>query len=348
MAELLQGSNPLVTVLVVNWQGEAVIEECLGSLVRQAYSPLEILVVDNGSTDRSISMIRERFGDRVSLIENPTNLGFAAGNNVGLRVAKGKYVALLNNDAVADPLWVGEMVKRAEADPTIGMCASKIYSYDEPGILDSAGGLLIYPDGLSRGRGRLEEDRGQYDDAEETLMPSACACLYRREMFDAVGFFDEDFFAYSEDADLGLRGRLAGWRCVFVPRATVRHRYSASAGRYSPLKAFLAERNRIWVGVKNLPLSVLTLGPIYTFWRLLLHAYAVVAGRGASGKYAERYPAGSLVLIALKAYLSAMAGLPKMWGKRRKIQRSRKVSSGEIRRWLKRYRIGARELAFKE
>lgn len=338
----------LASVIVVNWNGRNVIEDCLLSLCKQTYPALEIIVVDNGSVDDSTTLIEEKFGDRVCLIRNKTNLGFSGGNNVGIRSASGKYILLLNNDATAGPHWVEELVKIAETNPDIGMCASKIYSFDDPGILDSAGGLLIYRDGLSRGRGRLERDRGQYDRVEEVLLPSGCACLYRREMLDQVGLFDEDFFAYSDDTDLGLRGRIAGWKCVYVPTAIAYHRYSATAGRYSPLKAYLAERNRVWVVIKNFPLPVLLLSPLFTVWRLFLHVYAMMTKRGVTGKFSEQYSPWALILVIFKAYGSAIAGIPKMWTKRRDILSNRRVPCRTISSWLKNYRITASELAFKE
>jgi GT2 family glycosyltransferase len=340
--------KPLVSVIVVNWNGAEILETCLQSLKEQTYSNLEVIVVDNGSTDRSVALVENQFGDLVRLLRNPTNLGFAGGNNTGIRVANGDYIALLNNDAIANPHWVEELIKATEADPQIGMLASKIYSLEEPSVLDSAGGLLIYPDGLSRGRGRLEKDVGQYDKLEEVLIPSGCACLYRKSMLDEIGLFDEDFFAYSDDTDLGLRGRIAGWKCLYVPTAVVYHRYSSTTGRYSPLKAFLAERNRLWVATKNFPLLVFLFSPAYTFWRLVLHAYAVFTHRGVTGKFTQQYPLKILLLAILKAYVSAMMGLPKMWRKRSKIQKSRKVFRGAMYAWLKRYRISAAELAFKE
>ncbi len=340
--------KPLATVIVLNWNGEKILEECLQSLKAQTYSPLEVIVVDNGSMDHSVALVNSKFKNFVRLLQNSTNLGFAAGNNVGIRAAHGDYIALLNNDATADPRWVEELVKAAEANPGVGMCASKIYSSEQRGVLDSAGGLLIYPDGLSRGRGRLEQDFGQYEKVEEVLLPSGCACLYRRTMLDDIGLFDEDFFAYSDDTDLGLRGRLAGWKCLYVPTAVAYHRYSSTTGRYSPLKAFLAERNRFWVAVKNFPLPLIMLSPMYTLWRLILHAYAVFANRGVTGKFTQQYTLGALLVVILKAYVSATTGLPKMLRKRRLIQKTRKVPGWAMYAWLKVYRISAAELALKE
>ena len=256
---MMIAGGPLVSVVVVNWNGRPYVADCLASLARQTYPHVEIVVVDNGSTDGSLELLRGDWGARIHLVAEPVNRGFAGGNNVGMRAAKGAYVALLNNDAVADPRWIERLVEAAEADATVGMCASKIFVQGRDRVLDSAG-LLLSLDGIGRGRGRLEPDHPRFARAEDALVPSACAALYRRAMLDEIGLFDEDFFAYCEDSDLGLRGRLAGWRCRYAPGAVVHHRYSATTSPYSPFKAFHVERNRIWVVVKCYPLPLVAVG----------------------------------------------------------------------------------------
>jgi GT2 family glycosyltransferase len=186
------------------------------------------------------------------------NLGFAAGNNQGIKKASGEYILTLNNDTVLGKGFFGALAAVAErSSEDTGMWAVKILSFDEQVVIDSVGGLLIYPDGLARGKGRLEIDTGQYDQSGAAFIPSACAGLYRRAMLEEVGLFDEDFFAYCEDTDLGLRARLAGWNTVSVPGAVVYHHYSGTGGRYTPFKAYLVERNRIWVALKNFHLRFL-------------------------------------------------------------------------------------------
>jgi len=145
----LDDARPLVSVIVVNWNGLAYLPECLGSLALQSYPALEIVVVDNGSTDGSLEYLRRDHGERVRLVESPANTGFAGGNNLGIRAAKGDYLALINNDAAADARWVEALVAAAESDPRVGMCASKIYVWDRPGVLDGAG-LLLSGDGIGR------------------------------------------------------------------------------------------------------------------------------------------------------------------------------------------------------
>jgi GT2 family glycosyltransferase len=340
--------RPLVSVIVVNWNGLAYLPECLESLARQSYAALEVVVVDNGSTDGSVEYLRaERARGGVRLVESPSNAGFAGGNNLGIRASKGAYVALINNDAAADPRWVEALVAAAEADPRVGMCASKIYLWDRPGVLDGAG-LVISGDGIGRGRGRLEPDRPEFDRAEDALLPSACAALYRRAMLDEIGLFDEDFFAYCEDTDLGLRARIAGWRCRYSPAAVVRHRYSGSTAPHSPFKAFQVERNRIWVVVKCFPPSLVAASVAYTLARYALQLYAAVTGRGAAGRLAEKEPPWAVAGILLRAWWAALARLPEMLRRRRGIWPPRKLSRREVARLLRAHRVGLAELALKD
>ena len=341
------GERPLVSVIVVNWNGLAYLSECLESLAGQSYPALEIVVVDNGSTDGSVEYLRAGHRGRFHLVESPANLGFAGGNNLGIRAAKGAYFALLNNDAAADARWVEALVAAAEADPRVGMCASKIYVWDRPGLLDGAG-LLVSGDGIGRGRGRHEPDREEFAHEEDALLPSACAALYRRAMLDEIGLFDEDFFAYCEDTDLGLRGRIAGWRCRYVPAAVVRHRYSGSTAPHSPFKAFHVERNRIWVVVKCFPPSLAAASLVYTFARYALQLYAALTGRGAAARLAAGQSPVALASILLRAWGAALARLPEMLRRRRRIEALRKVGRGEIARLLRAHRVGLGELALKD
>ncbi|MBI3607902.1 MAG: glycosyltransferase family 2 protein [Nitrospirae bacterium] len=334
---------PLASVIVLNWNGEALLAECVDSLLAQTYPRLEVIVVDNASSDRSVAVLGNRYGEKIRLIVNDANLGFAAGNNVGIAASKGAYVLLINNDAVADARWVAALVREAEADHRVGMCASKILTYDDPDRIDSVG-LLLSRDGLGRGRGRLQRDAGRFNRPDDALVPSGCAALYRRAMLDQIGLFDEAFFMYCEDLDLGLRGRLAGWRCRFAPDAVVRHRYSASAGRYSLRKVFLVERNRVWVMAKSFPVSALALSPIWTIGRLAWQAYAGWQGQGGTGRALEGGSAWALAMTVGRAWLAAARGLPAMLRKRRPDH----VSLADFRRWLRDHGVSVREVAFTE
>ncbi|MFZ5874870.1 MAG: glycosyltransferase family 2 protein [Nitrospirota bacterium] len=333
---------PAVSVIVVNWNGETYLAECVDSLLAQTHPRTEIIVVDNGSTDGSVGLLRRRYGEKIRLVVNRDNRGFTGGNNDGMAEASGEFVALINNDATADPGWVAALVREAERDPGVGMCASRIVSHDDHAVIDSAG-LLLSRDGLGRGRGRLDHDGDRFNRPEDALMPSGCAALYRRAMLDQIGTFDEAFFMYCDDVDLGLRGRVAGWRCRYVPDALVRHRYSASAGKYSLRKIFLVERNRVWVMLKSFPWSVIVLSAPYTALRLWWHAVAAWRGLGGAGRATETVSMPAMVATVLRAYAAALAGAPSILRRRRAP-----ASFVEFSRWLRYHGVSARDVAMTE
>jgi GT2 family glycosyltransferase len=339
-------TSPLVSIVIVNWNGKALLAECLDSLQGQTCQDFEIILVDNGSQDGSSDYVREQYPG-VRLIPLKENRGFAGGNNAGITVAAGKYIALLNNDTKTDPAWIAQLVAAAETTPSAGMWASKILSYDNPGTIDNTG-LMIYRDGLARGRGRLETDNGQYDVPGEVLLPSGCAALYRKTVLDEVGLFDEDFFAYADDVDLGLRIRLAGWGCLYVPTAKVYHKYSSSSSAYSPLKAFLVERNRIWVLLKYYPAELIAVSPYFTFKRLLVHAYGALTGQGASGKFAAQYSVLKAFTILVRAWCSALMAVRRIARARRELSRFRRIGRSELYRLFREFGLSATEIALKE
>ena len=336
---------PLISVVVLNWNGSRVVEECLKSLQAQTYNPLEIIVVDNASTDGSADLIRRRFPD-VNLIVNERNLGFGGGNNVGIRTSQGRYIMMLNNDARLDPKCIEELKRSIEKDERYGVCACKILLENEDNLVDSAG-IVVFWDGLSIGRGRLEKG-DRYNKEEEVFFSSGCACLFRKKMLDDIGLFDEDFFAYADETDMGWRARLAGWKCIYNPKAVVYHFHSASSGTYSPLKAFLVERNRIWVAIKNFPLSLLIFGQFCTLYRYLFQAFGAFFGKGAAGKFTKEFSKFRLVMILLSVYFSILKNLQIPFKKRLQVQKKKKISNIEIYRLLKKFGISSKDLAFKE
>jgi GT2 family glycosyltransferase len=339
--------GPIVSAIVLNWNGEGVVEEAVASLLAQTLASMEVIVVDNASTDGSDAAVEQKFAGRVSLIRNARNLGFGAGNNEGIRRAHGRFILLLNNDAEASPTMAEEMVRAADDDERIGMVAAKVLLHGESGLIDTTGHLL-YPDGLNRGRGRLEPDHGQYDGCRTALFPSGAAGLYRRRMLHEIGLFDEAFFLYGDDAELGLRGRRAGWGCAFAPRAVAHHRYSRSAGQYSALKAFHVERNRVWVLLKLFPWPSIVVSPFYTAMRLAWQALGVATGRGAAARLAAKSSFPFLVSITLRAWWAACAGAPRVLAQRRELRKGSRQSSAGFRRLLAEFRLGVREVALKD
>jgi GT2 family glycosyltransferase len=227
------------------------------------------------------------------------------------------------------------------------MFTPKILNYYRRDEIDNTG-HLIYPDGLARGRDRLEKDDGRFDEEGETLWPSGCAGVYKKEMLDEIGLLDDSFFAYGEDVDLGLRARWAGWTCIYVPAAVVYHKYSATTGAYSPTKVFLVERNRLWILLKNFPIREILFSPFRTGCRYLFHLTGALSGRGAAGKFAGKYSVGQLFLATLRAEFAALAGMPQILRSRQAGKPFRRMTSRQFRSHLARFPLTAREAAWKE
>jgi len=337
--------NPLISVVVLNWNGIRFLDRCLGSLTAQTYSPTEIVVVDNASTDGSTEFVKKRF-PQVRIIVNKRNLGFGGGNNVGIRACQGKYIMVLNNDTHVKAKCIEELKRSIEKSVRYGAGASKILLEMEKDAIDAAG-IVVGQDGISIGRGRLEPG-DRYEKEAEVFFCSGCASFFRREMLEDIGLYDGDFFAYAEDTDLGWRARLAGWKCIYSPKAVVYHMHSASSGTYSHLKAYLVERNRIWVAIKNFPLPLLILGQGYTFWRYFWQAYGAFAGQGAAGRFTSDFTKMELVNILIRVYLSLWKSLPTLFKKRRVIQRNKCLPNREIYRLFRKYGISAKEIALRE
>jgi GT2 family glycosyltransferase len=335
-------------VVVVTWNRRLLLGSCLQSLARQKLNqPFEVVVVDNGSDDGSPEMVLKEYEKStvfgLHLIRNAENRGFCAANNQGFAVSDSEFVALLNNDAEAEPNWLQKLASAFEGRPDVGMAASKILVHEDPRRIDKAG-HLIYPDGQNRGRGSGELDEGQYDRVEEILWPDGCAAMYRRAMLDQIGGFDEDFFAYADDAELGLRGRIAGWKCLYIPEAVVRHHRGATLGVRSSRRLELIERNRVLLAAKLFPWSLLWLNGVYFLLRLGAGVWAAITGQGEVGKYPGMRGKLQAALAVLKGDWQAMPMLPRMLAKRRDVERIRKLSPREVRRLILEHRISLKQL----
>lgn len=342
----MKDSIPKISIIIPNLNGIRYLPACLGSIQSQVFREFEVIVIDNGSTDGSVGFIRAHFPETV-IIENKRNLGFAKANNQGIEIARSAYIATLNNDTEVDSEWLKHLYSAVKSsDSSVGMWAPKILSLEENDRIDSVGGLLLYPDGIARGRGRLEKDMGQYDNVRDILLPSACSALYRRDMLDEVGGFDDDFFAYCEDTDLGLRARLAGWRAVSVPESVVYHHYSGTGGEYSETKAFLVERNHIWVALKNFPMSWICQLPFYIVLRYIFQFYGVASGKGSAAKFRKSHSVIHIIFTIMKAYVSSVKGLPCVIKKRKTVKK--KITDKQYKHILHENGISARKLALQD
>lgn len=311
--------------------------DCLRSLESQTVTDFEVIVIDNSGS----GLVRES-GVRPRVIANARNVGFGAAVNQALDRSQAPYLAVINDDAVADREWLEALLRDAEAHPRAGMFASQVRIAGSK-VLDSTG-MLIAADGSSKQRGHGQPCAAGFD--ADALFPSGSAALYRREMLQQTGAFDESFFLYCEDSDLGLRARWAGWECRYVPGAIVEHRYSHSAGRASALKAYYVERNRLYTVIKNFPASLLWRVPFTALARYFWHAVSILQGRGKAAEFrSDGQPVWSLPLLVARAHLAGLAHLPALLRQRREIFRSRKISSREFRELLGRHSLTVREVA---
>jgi GT2 family glycosyltransferase len=312
--------------------------DCLRSLENQTLDRFEVVVVDNSGTRRA-----QAGGARTRVIANARNVGFGAAVNQGFHASSAPYLATLNDDTTAHPRWLEGLVAVAEARPRVGMCASEVRLADS-GRLDSAG-MLIAADGSSKQRGHGDAPL-RFALEKDALMPSGSAALYRREMLEEVGLFDETFFLYCEDTDLGLRARWAGWECAYVPGAMVEHRYSHTAGRASPLKAYYVERNRLYTTVKNFPMPALLWTPFAAVARYFWHLVSALQGQGKAAEFQQAGNSlGLLIFVVLRAHAAALWRLPRLLAERRRIRRTARLKSREFRALLARNAISVRQVA---
>ncbi len=299
-----------VSVIIVNWNGKKFLKNCLSSVFKQTYKNFEVLMVDNASKNDSVEFVKKNFPN-VKVIQNNKNYGFAEGNNIGIRKAKGKYIVLLNNDTIVDRNWLEELVKIADSNKRIGMIAPKTLYMN--GKIDTLG-LMILKSGLAW-------DIKDKKDLKWLFCPSGVSALYKKEMLEDIKldgeYFDKDFFCYSEDLDLGFRARLNGWKCASAPKSVVHHIHGGSTGGISDFAVYYGHRNNIWTILKNYPIRLLLR---HLFWivsaQLILVLVYFIKGKP---------------LLILKSKFSAIAGLPKMLKTRKVIQKNKIATNDEIK-----------------
>ncbi len=331
---------PVVAVVIPTLGADIAVQDCLQSLDKQTFQDFEVIVVDNSGAGAIRAM--QITSPRLRIIENSVNVGFGAAINQGWRASTCRYVATLNDDAVASPDWLRLVVAAAELDPEIGLVASQVRLSDD--ALDSAG-IVLSRDGSSKQRGHGCPPC-DYARASDVLMPSGSAALYRREMLDDVGGFADEFFLYCEDTDLGLRARRRGWRCRYVPEAVIYHAYSRSAGRASELKALLVERNRLFLLVRNFPKRMLITAPFMSLARYFWHVFYLIQGKGkaadfaTSGRNRTRLP-----LLVLRAHWEAARRLRTLLAQRREIRSKAYLTDRQFEKLLHAHLISLREVA---
>lgn len=309
--------TPLVSIVVICWNNKRYLNGCLSSVLSLAYPNIEVLLTDNASSDGSADYVRQNFPS-ITVIQNEKNLGFAEGNNVAIRQAKGKYVVTLNPDTKVDERWIEELVKVAEKDDHIGSCASKVLFLNNPARIDSVGELILRT-GDAMGKGFYSIDRGQYDEEEGIFGVTAGAGFYRKKTLDEIGLFDKGLFTWYEDVDLMWRMRLTGWKCIYVPSAIVYHHHSGTVDDLNPMKIYYLHRNRIYVVLKNYPL------------RLLVYYSKIIA---KSEFLFFKQCIREKNIAGVKGQISAIFNSPKILIIRMKLRSKRKISVEECIEWI--------------
>lgn len=331
---------PMVTVVVPTLSADFTLLECIRSLARQSFRDFETIVVDNSG--RALVSKHAEVSSSARIIENSRNLGFGAAINQGLRQSNAQFLATLNDDAIAHPAWLSELVSAASQSESVGLCASQVRLLED-GRIDSAG-MVIAADGSSKQRGH-GCDPAEFSSKEEVLLPSGSAALYRRVMLSEIGGFDETFFLYCEDTDVGLRARWAGWRCMYVPTAIVEHRYSHSAGRASALKAYYVERNRLFLIVKNFPARSLAIAPFASIVRYVWHLIFMLQGKGTASQFRRQGSSLELAWLVALAYAALIRHASALLRQRHSIRANARISTGDFAALLRQYSIPVKQVA---
>ena len=310
--------SPAVSIIVLNWNGERYLGRCLDAIAAQTFRDYEVLVLDNASTDGSVEEVSARW-PTFQLVRFNQNLGFAVGNNRGAQIARGRWVALLNNDAFPEPEWLANLVHAAQKQTEFSFFSSRLV-YAEDTNLTQDTGDVYHVSGFAWPRDNNRPVQSAQLQSGEVFSPCAAAALYDRKAFLEVGGFDEQFASHYEDVDIGFRLRLRGYRCLYVPEAVVAHVGSASYGRESDRTVYQVQRNVVWAYLANMP--------GWLFWKYLpAHLFANLV-------FLIYYSLRGQWRAVWMAKWHAARAIPALLQKRKQIQSSCRVSNAEIERAL--------------
>lgn len=305
----------MVSIIIVNWNGKHFLKDCLDSIRNQTYRDYEVILVDNGSVDGSVQFVEASFPE-VRVQKLPENQGFARAVNLGCQISQGEFIALLNNDAVADSQWLDELLKGVRSSKEIGFCSSKILQWLNKEKIDSAGDCYTrFGIALKRGWNR---DKEEFIKRDLVFGASAAGALYRKSMLKEIGCLDEDFFCIYEDVDLSFRAQLAGYQCLYVPTALVYHRVGGTSGVNNDFTLYYGQRNLEFVFFKNMPFSLLIkYFPLHIGYILIAFIYHLLKGRGG---------------IFVRSKMDALKDIRLILQKRRAIQKKKSISTVSLER----------------
>lgn len=331
MPQTKSGLSPTVSIIIVNWNGAQYLPRCLDTIASQTFTDYEIIVVDNASSDHSVDDLENRLPG-VRVIRLSQNVGFAAANNKGAHLARGRWLALLNNDAYPEPYWLEKILDAAKHYSEFSFFASHMMQADGEGLIDGTGDVY-HVSGLAWHRNYSQHEVQANPEMGEVFSPCAAAAVYDRKAFLDVDGFDEQYVSHHEDVDLGFRLRLRGLRCLYVPDAVVEHVGSASYGKVSDLTVYHVHRNLVWCFFSNMPGHLFWIYlPAHIVANLVFLVYYSLRGQGK---------------VIWRAKLDALRSLPLALRKRREAQKTRRVDSDEISKvmdhgWISPYVLGKR------
>jgi GT2 family glycosyltransferase len=314
--ELLVESQPFFSIVIPNYNGMNLLPPLMEALDRQTFGDFEVILVDDASNDRSVAWLEERHSD-VRVIVNRRNEGFDRSCNTGAAASRGRIIVILNSDTEPEPDWLRELATAVTRNPESSLFASKVLLFDHPDTLNTTGDA-VGTDGIPINRGVWERDRGQYDEQLEVFGASGCALAVRRELWEALGGFDEDYWMYLEDVDFAYRAQLLGAQSRFVPKARILHRLTATAG--GPMASYFVGRNTLWMIAKNTPDEI-----------LLQNFLGIVAAQARIAVEAVRSFRGAAARARLAGQAIGLLTLWRVLPKRRIIQRQRRIDVATLR-----------------
>lgn len=338
----IKDNDIIASVIIPTLNPDERLSNCISFLEKQSEKRFEVIIINNGSNYNFLSLNHNI--EHFSVIKNQTNLGFAKAVNQGIHVSKGKYVVLLNDDAYPVENWLDSLIKTAKSDKKIGLVTSKLRFNAPPYLIQNTGFCIHNKYFLvSRDSGKSES---LAKDGSEVYAPCGAALLIKKKFIEDVGLFDVDFFAYGEDIDIGIRGHIRDWKCIYSDSAEVFHDHSMTGKQYSTMKSYFVVRNGILLAIKTYPLNelvryLLMKNVIYLFHlKYIIKSKIIGKKNNDTIKEADMgIPVTKLVLVTLKAHFDAMIMSPKMLRKRKEIWKNACITKKEFSDFLRKYEI---------
>ncbi len=315
---MANSDNPTVSIIITNYNGEEHLDECMSSLKNIEYSNYEVILLDNASSDNSIQLAKDIYPE-IRIISLDKNYGFAEGTNKGAECAESEFIVFLNNDTMVDGKWLIELVNAAKVYGEDNIYSSKVLFYDPPHDINTIGGIIT-PMGSGLDINFAKPDLEEYNEIRYVGSPSGCSMLLKKSLFEKMGGFDKDYFAYLEDVDFGWRCWLEGHKTFFIPSSVVYHKYGATGGkRETPFRVFHVQKNRLTNILKNFSIKNIISGLIISTGFDIIR----IAGFLAGGNF-------ELIKAVLKGDYYFLKNIPKTLEKRKKIQKNRKISDSQM------------------